>query len=79
MSSVTKTLVILGKARTTAAESVPFISQSLQIFSYEVFYIAQFFATIAVIFSQHHIGVKPKLCALVLAVYMHVTWFATVI
>jgi hypothetical protein len=54
------------------------MSQSLQIFSQDAFNITQLFSSLAVIFSQGHIGVEPELCTNVLANYVHMAWLIAV-
>jgi hypothetical protein len=55
------------------------MSQSLQVFSHDAFNVTQLFSIIAAILSQRHIGIKPELGAPILVVYVHVTWFVTVV
>jgi hypothetical protein len=55
------------------------MSQSLQILSRDMFNLAQLFSVITIILGQCYIRVKPKLCALILTIYVHVTGFTAII
>jgi len=52
------------------AESIPLISQDLQILAQKAFNVAQLFTIISVILLQRHVGVKPEFGALIFPVHV---------
>jgi hypothetical protein len=62
-----------------AAEVVPLISQHLQVFTDDALNSTQFLTAEAVVVGQGYVRVKLKLGAPLFAIYVHVSWFSTIV